>query len=196
MMDKKKEFRKESLKKRNEMDALLRDEEDLAIFEQLKTFQERNHFQHYLCYINYKSEVDTKRFITWLQKASVSVYAPKVTGDEMDFYKITCLDELEKGYQGILEPKQSENMLFQELVAEKERVCMILPGCAFDYSGNRMGYGGGYYDRYLSKWSKTYSIHKTAVAYELQMMNRIPHEPYDQKVDCIISKKGCITCSI
>ena len=171
MIDTKKEFRKESLKKRNEMDVLLREEEDLAVFEQLKTFQEKNHFQHYLCYINYKSEVDTKRFISWLLKASVSVYVPKVIGNQMDFYKITCLEELEKGYQGILEPKQNENLLFQKLVPEKEKVCMILPGCAFDYSGNRMGYGGGFYDRYLNKLSKLYCIYKTAAAYEIQIKN-------------------------
>ena len=194
MDDVKKTFRKECLRRRNELSASFKEEENRCILEHLKAFQEKRKLQHYLCYIHYKSEVETIPFIQFLLQQGVSVYAPKVTGESMDFYKINTISDLQTGYQGILEPEEKENNLFQNLVSSQEKVCMILPGCGFDRKGNRIGYGGGYYDRYLCKWENVYEILKVAVSYEVQIVEEIPHQSHDHKVDCIITKKGCIKC--
>ena len=74
-------------------------------------------------------------------------------------------------------------MLFQKLVAEKERVCMILPGCAFDYSGNRMGYGGGYYDRFYEK----VNLYKIGLCYKEFLIDDEFNDIYDVAVDEIIT---------
>ena len=196
MNDEKTLFRIECLKKRNQIPQAEKEAENQLILEHLKAFMKENKIHHYLCYIHYKSEVETIPFVSYLLEQGIHVYAPKVSGDTMDFYKIESLEDLETGYQGILEPKEDEHMLFQELVPSTETVCMILPGCGFDRKGNRMGYGGGYYDKYLSKWENKYDIRKVAVAYEIQIVDDIPHKSHDHRVNYIITKKGCSKCLI
>ena len=62
---------------------------------------------------------------------------------------------------------------------------VIMPGVAFDCSRNRIGYGGGYYDRYLAGYD---SVYKIAAAYDLQIVEQVPAEPFDLKPDCIVTE--------
>lgn len=65
------------------------------------------------------------------------------------------------------------------------RTVVIMPGVAFDCSRNRIGYGGGYYDRYFAGYD---SVYKIAAAYDLQIVEQVPAEPFDLKPDCIVTE--------
>lgn len=97
----------------------------------------------------------------------------------MIFYEITSMDDLEPGYFGILEPKEGLAK------ATGEDGLMIMPGVAFDPFRHRVGYGGGFYDRYLSVHTK----HSTAaLAFEFQMLEEVPVEPTDLLPDVVITE--------
>lgn len=143
-----------------------------------------------LCYVSYKSEVRT----IWLLKQALSdgkqVYCPKVQGRDMDFYRIEDVKELAAGYRGILEPAATIERCFLP-EAENNRVLMIIPGAVFDAHYHRIGYGGGYYDRYLARCEKklvTACLYKAALAYELQLVAQLPVQAHDKQVDQIVTE--------
>lgn len=149
-----------------------------------------------LTYVSYKSEVKTYKIIDYCFNNSISVYAPKVKGECMDFYKISSYKELDYGAYGILEPineniyvENYDNNCISEI--HKPYDIIIMPGLIFDTDGNRLGYGGGYYDRYLSKYNNLYKI---AICYDFQIIdnNIISAEPHDIKPDIIITDKRII----
>lgn len=101
-----------------------------------------------LCYVSYGSELDTRELIREALRLGKEVYVPRVgEGRQMDFYRIGALEELQPGFHGILEPPDTARIYAGK---RAERALMLMPGVAFDLYGNRLGYGGGYYDRYLA----------------------------------------------
>ena len=96
--------------------------------------------------------------------------------------------DLSPGYKGIPEP----GPWCRKAPVPFEETLVIVPGIAFDRSGGRIGYGGGYYDTYLA--GKTKCI-KAAAAYSMQITEQIPTEPSDVKMDLIITEKELIVCS-
>lgn len=106
-----------------------------------------------LTYISYRSEVDTESLIQNAFAEGKKVYCPRVEGEGMNFYEILSSEELEEGYRGIKEPQGRDERRFQLDKSQGKKCLMILPGSAFDEEGNRIGYGKGYYDRYLEKSS-------------------------------------------
>lgn len=147
-----------------------------------------------LLFASYKSEVNT--FL--LAKESIhqgkTVFFPKVTGKEMEFYKIAAIDELKPGYHGILEPSISEANAYYGSVTSD--TVMIMPGSVFDLYGNRIGYGGGFYDRYLEKLEKAnYIIDTIAVGFECQIIENdiLPADVHDKKTDYIVTEKRIIS---
>lgn len=126
----------------------------------------------------------------------------------MSFYKISALTDLQAGYQGIPEPRDCPENAFSTWIAGRKNVTarMLLPGAVFDRKGNRIGYGGGFYDRWLDKWEherrigeegKNRKLEKIGLSYELQVLpsdvtgggREIPTEPFDWKVDGLITEK-------
>lgn len=102
---------------------------------------------------------------------------PKVNGDYMSFYSVTSPDELVNGYRNILEPGITYPAPEPDLI--------IVPGVAFDTNGYRLGYGGGFYDRFLSR-TKGFSI---GVSYDFQLLEEIPYDQYDIPLNTIIYNK-------
>lgn len=101
-----------------------------------------------LCYVSYGSELDTRELIQEALRLEKEVYVPKVEENRrMDFFRIGALEELQPGFHGILEPRDTARIYVGE---GAKRTLMLMPGVAFDICGNRLGYGGGYYDRYLA----------------------------------------------
>lgn len=135
-------------------------------------------------YISFRSEIDTISIIEMAWKEGKTVAVPKVEGEEMTFYEIHSMEELQPGYMGILEPVTRKK-------ANGQKICLLMPGLAFDKTGNRLGYGGGFYDKYIEK-NKENICMQPAVAYEFQILPSIPNEKYDQKVTHIIMQKGII----
>lgn len=138
-------------------------------------------------YVSYNSEVDTKNIIKKALEDNKRIYVPKVDlkHKTMDALNINSLDELSVNNYGILEPKSVDKTKFPNKLD-----LIIMPGVAFDRKGNRIGYGGGYYDKFISKI--TYIVNKVALAYEIQIATSIQSEEHDINPDYIITNKEVI----
>ena len=149
-----------------------------------------------LFYASFRNEVDTFDLIKYSLSKSKDIYLPKVDvkNNELLLYQIKDTSELSKGYLGILEPDVSE-----ERRIELERLdLVIVPGVAFDYECNRLGYGKGFYDKLLAKIkSPAIEMHiykKIGLAYEEQIIKAIPSLSHDIKMDMIITDEKIIEC--
>lgn len=130
-------------------------------------------------------ETGTEELLEHFWKQGVQVAFPRVMGDEMEFFKVNSMDDLETGTFRIMEPKA-----YCKQVDWQEAVIMV-PGIAFTRDGKRLGKGGGYYDKYLEH----YPGHKTvAFAYEFQIVSELPAELHDQPVDHLITETGSFFC--
>ena len=102
------------------------------------------------------------------------------TKGEMDFYLVSDLDELENGKFGIREPREDAIP-----ITDLANAMILVPAFSFDGSGHRIGYGGGYYDRYLN----THKIHSVGVAYEEFLRDSLPYDDLDAAVDTVVTEK-------
>jgi 5-formyltetrahydrofolate cyclo-ligase len=102
---------------------------------------------------------------------------------QMDFYKWSSLDLLKINKYGIPEPEKKE-IINPDI--------LLIPIVAFDKNRNRLGYGGGYYDRLIKKLSKKKKIIKIGLALSVQKINKVPIDAYDQKLDYIVTNKYII----
>ena len=128
-------------------------------------------------YLPYNQEVRTVPMLEQALKDGKAVAVPKVYGDTMRFILISDLAAVEKGYAGIPEP------IADGPVASDPTALVLMPGLAFDPMGHRIGYGGGFYDKFLA----AEPTHPTvALCYEFQMVPRIPAEEYDIPVDRVL----------
>lgn len=128
-------------------------------------------------------EVSTRPLIEAALEAGKSVLVPKVTKQGLTFHQIKTFSDLEPGVMGILEPMTMESDLGID-------VC-IVPGRVFNRSGYRIGWGGGYYDRFLA----TYEGVTISLAYDVQLLDDIPVEPHDIPVEFIVTERETILCS-
>ena len=108
-------------------------------------------------------------------------------GAKMDFVAVDNNTEYKRGTWGILEPISDRIININET---DKMVEMIIPGLCFDINRNRIGYGGGYFDRYLAKFPDKFHI--TALAYEYQIFNKLPVDNNDKKVDLIVTENRYI----
>ena len=142
----------------------------------LRTSQYRNARSIY-GYLPFNQEVDTHALLSQALKDGKRVALPKTYGDEMRFIWVTDLHAVQKAALGFPEP------VADSPVADDPDALVLLPGLAFDLQGGRMGYGGGFYDRFLAGES-----HPTvALCYGFQLLPQIPLEEHDLRVTCIIS---------
>lgn len=136
-------------------------------------------------YMDFKNEVITKQIIVDAHQKGKKVAIPKVVKDQIIFYYLEPNDrELKEGYFGIREPKIAKPV-------EDKSGIMVVPGIAFDERGYRVGYGKGYYDRYLQD---NEVAQKISLVLELQMVMQVPYDAYDIPVDFIITEKRVINC--
>ncbi len=127
-------------------------------------------------YLPYNQEVRTVSMLLQAQKDGKRVAVPKIYGDEMKFIYLDDLGQVEKGYSGIPEP------IADEPVADDPTALVLMPGMVFDRQGHRIGYGGGFYDKFLAKEPN----HPTmALCYEFQMLPELETEEFDIPVDCV-----------
>lgn len=143
-------------------------------------------------YVSTGSEADTRELIReFLDAGEYEIAVPKVAGRRMDFHIISSMEELRSGYMGILEPLDSCPLAIgAEYKEMKGRVsAVIMPGLAFTARGKRCGYGGGYYDRFLSL--ETWHL-KIAVCYSLQIFDDFDNCAYDVRPDIIVTEGGVI----
>lgn len=136
-----------------------------------------------------KPEVDTKEIIEFLWSENKIVVVPKCNPKKrsMDFYAIQNFQQLEIVYMDLQEPIPE----LTEFVAAEEIDCMIVPGIVFDTNGYRIGYGGGFYDRYL----KDFEGSLISLAFDIQIVESILYESYDIPIDLIITESKRIDCA-
>lgn len=128
-------------------------------------------------------EADTREFLCeWLSEKK-RVALPRVGSDgySMDFYYIDSLEDVEKGYKGIFEPKKTCIK-----VDNSTNRIILVPGVGFDRQGNRVGYGKGFYDRYLEKHNFQKKI---GIAFEFQIFDSILYEENDIRLDAVITEE-------
>ena len=129
-------------------------------------------------YLSIRNELDTKAIIEYLWQNDKDVYIPKCENEGiMNFYKINTFEDVSTGKFGISEPKVLENK-------QNQLDLLIIPLVACNEDGYRLGMGGGYYDRFISKYP-TYTL---GIAYQFQYIDFIP-ESHDLRFDLLITDK-------
>lgn len=193
----KKELRNEILTLRDALSVDERVQKSMQIAKQVieqKAFQEADKI---LLFASYKSEIETAQIFDVAHALNKDVYYPKVVDKKMEFYQVQNKEDLIEGYRGIREPEISVDRQF--IAAPLEKILVVMPGAVFDEDGNRIGYGGGYYDKYLQQLEcimAKENVCKIAVAFECQMVetDKIPREAHDRKPDYIITETRVISC--
>lgn len=183
-IDDKKAFRKAMLAKRDAIPYENRIEADGARSERIRNWEAYKEAELLLFYVSYRSEADTLQLIKEDLEAGRKVAVPKVVGTDMVFYRITEFSQLIEGYKGILEPEVECCEAVTD--AFPNHTLLFVPGCAFDKKGGRMGYGGGFYDRFMEAYP---DVLRVALAYEEQLMEEVPREAHDRLVDVIVTEK-------
>ncbi len=149
-----------------------------------KRFMEQEFYKNadviYL-YAPYNQEIITWSILEDAVRSGKRAAVPRCFGDVMEFFYITSKDELMPGAYGIPEPSGDMNML----VNEKD-VLLLMPGLAFDKNMGRIGYGGGFYDKYLDSHKDT-NFYKAALAYDFQLLDELPLEEHDYRVDALVT---------
>ncbi len=128
-------------------------------------------------YLPYNQEVRTVPMLQRALDEGKRVAVPKVYGDEMRFIYLEDLTQVSKGYAGIPEP------IADAPVADDKRALVLMPGLAFDPQGHRIGYGGGFYDKFLAKEPHHPTL---ALCYEFQMQAHLDTEEFDIPVDTVL----------
>mgnify|MGYP001073895446 CR=1 FL=1 len=184
----KQKIRRETLAARNQMPERVWADKSRRIAERILMHPALTAAEHILCYVNYQKEAETVYLIEQCLARGKKAYCPLVSGSEMDFYRIFALSELQSGFRGIPEPPHRQECLYVP-DAQKQNALMIMPGAVFDRQRRRIGYGGGYYDRYLQRAG---AIVTMAAAFALQVKETIPSEPHDIRPDIIMTENGIV----
>lgn len=195
-------IRKQMLALRNQLPETERFEKSRQITQKLRGLKEYQSADTILGFVGYGSEVDTISFLEQAVEEGKEVYCPVSKEDgTMEFYRFTSKAELVEGYKKIPEPSRQaekfkaeksevENCIITGLKSasdndestnkkiehDKEKVFMLMPGVAFDKKKHRIGYGKGFYDRYLSTFVPDFLI---AVCFECQILDEIPTQEHD-----------------
>jgi len=142
-----------------------------------------------LFYVSYDNEVNTHEMIqeSLKMKKHLAVPVSDVRTQTIICSTLIKWDNLSSGAYHILEPRKD----CIEQIAPESIDLIILPGIAFDYNGNRIGHGKGYYDRLLQN---SLHAHRFGLAFELQIVDGIPETTHDKKVEKIITEDRIITC--
>ena len=159
-------------------------EKSLIISRHLKSLESFKLSKSVALYSPILNEVRTESIFMAAVQIEKEVYFPRVSGSSLSFYRVYNLDQLRLGKFRVLEPEPSSHEIKPE-----EIDIFLMPGLAFDNSGNRLGYGKGYYDRAL----KNVSEHKrVGLSYSFQILDSIPSDVHDQKVGAIVTEQGVV----
>ena len=170
-------LRKHLLEKRDATSAELRDISSKKIHQNLKQISSYTNSQNIACYFPIGSEVDTHNIMLDMLEQDKNLLLPRIVNNNLEFCIVPNLEKLEKGSFEIMEPKDS--------CKKAERIdCILVPTIAVSKSGVRLGYGNGYYDRFLSLTDAV----KISLTYSKQIVKSIPSDSHDIKIDWIVTE--------
>ncbi len=187
MIDKK-DIRKTVLAARNALSRRQIESMSRRIFERFTRLQEAKRCSVLMAFLNFGTEVITDPFIEWAWQQGKQVAVPLCRPEtrQMIASAIETFDDVEPGYFGVREPKRQALR-----PVDKGLIDLILvPAVAFDRRGYRVGYGGGYYDRFLPDIRK--EVPRIGIIFSLQLINEVPTDRYDLPVDMIITEEETI----
>jgi len=197
MEEKKRKLRQEFLKKRNNLSRGEIKSKSEKIEKRLFALPEFQRAKTIMFYVSFRSEVETEKMIKNALKLRKRIVVPVVDGEKIVVSEIKNLKkELTKGSFGIREPKKE----FRRRVNQKEIDLVVVPGVVFDKRGGRLGYGRGYYDRFLRnklirlRMSRSHQCALIALAFDLQIARKIPLVKEDIKIDKIVTESGIVDC--
>ncbi len=186
LINSKKSFRRLYSSIRNGIDKALKEEYSKRIITSLINAEKYKSNQNILIYVSFGSEIQTNDIIDYSLKNNKSVYIPFWNDGTMDFYMIKNRSELMKDKNGFLIPDISK---CEKLENGCEALCVV-PGLSFDRFGNRLGYGGGYYDRFLALNPQITPI---ALCFDRCLCSgRLPTEKHDIIIPVIITETSVI----
>ena len=184
--DHKKEIRREVFARRERHPATDREEKSLQIARQVFGLEEYRQAKRIFIYIDCRGEVMTETIIRQAWADGKEVAVPKILPDpltgkkEMMFFLLTDFGQLEPGFYGIREPRGCER------ADGNTGGLMLMPGVAFDPDGHRVGYGGGYYDRYTALYP---GLYRAALAFSFQLFAAVPWEKGDVPVQAVVTEE-------
>lgn len=183
----KSEIREYYINKRRETEESVKSEKDARVSSNMIASATYRYADVLLLYMPRADEVDITPIAKAALEAGKRVAFPRCNPDDrsMVFYYVDSLDDFELSTYGLMEPPASFEA-FDPADCEKHNVICIVPGIVYDRKGYRIGYGGGYYDRYLSAFAGT----KVGVAYSDFIANSVPHGRFDLAVDVLMTERG------
>ena len=133
-------------------------------------------------YISFRNELDTKKLNQYLLERELNLALPAIDFQtkEINFFMYDKNTELIENKFSILEPKKRDKIIFPKII--------LIPLLGYSKSGFRLGYGGGYYDKYLSK-NGIGDVKKIGIAFSFQEVEEIPVEDHDERLDWILTEK-------
>jgi len=177
-------LRKHLLEKRDATSAELREISSEKIHQNLKKISAYTNSQNIACYFPIGSEINTYDIMLDILGQNKNLLLPRIVNDNLQFYIVSNLEKLEKGIFDIMEPKDS--------CKKAENIdCILVPTIGISKSGDRLGYGRGYYDKFLSSTGAV----KISLTYSKQIVKSIPSESHDIKIDLIITEDEIIKVS-
>ena len=173
----KKELRRQIREQKRAMSASRIEEKSQALAELFYASRQYQQAKTLYGYLPYNQEVRTVPILQKALEDGKRVAVPKVYGDEMRFIYMEDLSQVSLGYAGIPEP------VADEPVARDPEALVLMPGMAFDPQGHRIGYGGGFYDKFLAVEPDHPTV---ALCYDFQVMERLETEEFDIPVDLVL----------
>ncbi len=179
----KRRLREEYRAKRTALTPEEKENRDAAVASTVRSLWQYRDNTLLLVYVSTPIEVDTRRIIEQALADGKRVAVPYCIPDtrDMEFYYISSLEDLAPGSFGVLEPKPSPETLVTDLSAG---LCLI-PAFCYDFSGYRLGYGKGYYDRFLARFGGN----MIGICYSDCIRHRLPHGRFDRAVELIVTEK-------
>ncbi len=185
-------LRKEVLIRRDALTPAEQKEKSRLIMQRLTKLARFQSAATIFTYVEFRSEVATRALIDYMLEMGKQVVVPVTLVQERDLLPVSISipdQELAPGYCSIPEPIAA--IRERQLVSPDSIDLVLLPGSVFDERGGRMGYGGGYYDRFVSQ--KAPQALRIGLAYEVQMVQRAPLQEHDELLDLILTETRSVT---
>ena len=184
-------IRKMIVQKREELGGLEKEEKNIAIAQRLFGMDEFKKSKTIFCFLSTSFEVQTERIILESLRLGKQVLVPLLDsgGENLKASRIPSMDiDFVIGEYGVRQPAPK----FRNIVPFSNIDFVVVPGLAFDSFGNRIGYGGGFYDKFFKKI--TGNVSRVAVGYDFQLFNLVPHSDLDEPVHFLITETKALRC--
>jgi len=182
-------LRKRILGARDRLTAEDRHEKSKFVMQNFSSLLEMQQWSTLFIYVNFRSEVETLELIKRCLNQGIRVAVPLVKAKDVKMIPLLIKDpvqDLVPGYYDIPEPDPFKTTQ----VDAREIDAAVIPGSVFDILGGRLGYGGGYYDRFLVNDAP--QAKRIGFAFEMQVVEKVPVEPHDQSLDILITEKRIV----